>query len=215
MADSVISRLQTLSFSYREMEQMGFNPQFTEDYLNQLQNMVLVANEIDIDKAAIESNTLRLDIVEPIVSDNVDRLDIVEPIVTNNTDRLDIVEPIVTSNTGRLNLVEPIAAANAAAIALASGQLVGNNDFATVPVGGVVNLMALVADAVDSLAEITIVDIGAAPALYDQTYTQSVTDLLNDTKAKHNQLRLDLNLVVTQLNELLDNSITAKQMAAV
>lgn len=201
MADSVISKLQTLSFSYREMEQMGFNAQFTEDYLNQLQNMVLVANEIDIDKAAIESNTLRLDIVEPIVTDNTGRLDIAEPIIADNTDRLDIVEPI--------------AAANAAAIALASGQLIGNEDFATDLIGGVVNLMALVADAVDSLAEITIVDIGAAPALYDQTYTQSVTDLLNDTKAKHNQLRIDLNLVVTQLNELLANSITAKQMAAV
>ena len=64
-------------------------------------------------------------------------------------------------------------------------------------------------------AEITIVDIGAAPVAYDQTYTDSVTTLLNDTKAKHNQLLLDLNAAIVQLNELIANSKTAKQMALV
>lgn len=200
MATPISDRFQTLAFSYAEMAAMGFNYQFTEDYLNQIRNLLIVSSEVDTDKEAIESNTSRLDNVEPIVANNVLRLDTVEPVVENNTLRLEVVEPI--------------AAANAAAIALASGQLVGNNDFATSLVGGVVNLMALVSDAVDSNANITMVDIGVAPAAYDQTYTQSVTDLLNDTKAKHNQLVTDVNAVIAQLNELILNSITAKQMSA-
>lgn len=200
MASPISDRFQTLAFSYAEMASMGFNYQFTEDYLNQIRNLLIVSSEVDIDKDNIESNTLRLDAVEPVVE--------------SNTLRLDTVEPVVENNVLRLNAVEPIAAANAAAIALASGQLVGNNDFATSLVGGVVNLMALVSDAVDSNANIAMVDVGVAPAVYDQAYTQSVTDLLNDTKSKHNQLVTDVNAVITQLNELISNSITAKQMSA-
>jgi len=96
-----------------------------------------------------------------------------------------------------------------------SGNSVGTEDFCTILVGGVVLLMELVNDAVDSTQTIVLADIAAAPAVYDQTFTDTMVAMANDTKAKHNQLVTDMNLVVTQLNDLIAKSKTAKQMAII
>jgi len=93
-----------------------------------------------------------------------------------------------------------------------TGENVGTEDFCTDLVGGVVLLMELVNDAVDSTQQITIVDLLAAPVAYDQTYTQLATDLANDTKAKHNQLVTDLNAAIAQINDLISKAKTAEQM---
>tara|TARA_Y100000310_G_scaffold240718_1_gene244595 strand:- start:570 stop:1133 length:564 start_codon:yes stop_codon:yes gene_type:complete len=93
-----------------------------------------------------------------------------------------------------------------------TGVNVGTEDFCTEILGGVVLLMELVNDAVDSTQEIVLTDIAAAPASYDQAYTQTLADMANDTKAKHNQLVLDLNLAIAQLNDLIAKAKTAKQM---
>ena len=95
-----------------------------------------------------------------------------------------------------------------------AGNNVGTLDYCTLILGGVVDLAALVADAVDSTAEVTIADVGAAPAAYNQVYTDEQTDMINDIKAKHNTLMTDLNLVVAQLNDIVSKMITAKQMSA-
>ena len=94
-----------------------------------------------------------------------------------------------------------------------NGNIVGDNDFCTELIGGVVNLMALVVDAVDSTAEVTVSDVGPAPVGYDAVYAQQQTDLINDVKEKHNTMLSDLNNAIAQLNELIANSKTAKQMA--
>jgi hypothetical protein len=93
-----------------------------------------------------------------------------------------------------------------------AGNIVGNLNFCTDLVGGVVLLMDFVVSAVASTAEVTIADVGAAPVAYSQTYADSQTALINDVKAKHNTLLTDVNNAITQLNELITNSITAKQM---
>ncbi|MCK5616966.1 hypothetical protein KAR91_84675 [Candidatus Pacearchaeota archaeon] len=93
-----------------------------------------------------------------------------------------------------------------------TGVNVGTEDFCTQVVGGVVFLAGLVADAVDSTAEVTIPDVGIAPIAYSDVYAQQQTDLLNDIKDKHNTLLADLNNAITQFNELLANMKTARQM---
>lgn len=82
-----------------------------------------------------------------------------------------------------------------------TGDNVGNEDYCTEVLGGVVDLAALIAD----LTPIVTVDIGAAPVAYDETYTNSVTDLTNENKAKINE-------IVTKVNDLLAGQILAKQM---
>lgn len=203
MADKITDLLATLNLNYKELGDMGFDPVFIEDYLNSVRNSFVLANESQVDRDEIESNTQRLDIAEPKIQSNTDRLDIAEPKIQSNAYRLDTAEPIIADNTNRLDTVEPIAAANASAIALASGQLVGNLDFATPAVGGVVLLAALISD----LTQITTADIGAAPATYDQAYTQSVTDLTNENKAKINE-------IVLKIKEIIAGQIVAKQMSA-
>jgi len=93
-----------------------------------------------------------------------------------------------------------------------TGDNVGTEDFCTALVGGVVLLMELVNDAVASTQEITIDDIDPAPGSYDQVHAQTIVDMANDTKSKHNQLVLDLNAAITQINDLIAKAKTAKQM---
>jgi len=93
-----------------------------------------------------------------------------------------------------------------------TGDNVGTEDFCTALVGGVVLLMDLVNDAVASTQTIVLADIATAPGAYNQAYTQTLADLANDTKAKHNQIVLDLNAAITQINDLIAKAKTAKQM---
>ena len=93
-----------------------------------------------------------------------------------------------------------------------NGDIVGFNDTATESAVGLVARMTSIADAVETTVDITTADIGAAPATYDQTYTQSVTDLTNENKAAINQLASDLNDAIDVLNNLLAESKTSGQM---
>lgn len=93
-----------------------------------------------------------------------------------------------------------------------TGDNVGTEDFCTELIGGVVLLSELVNNAADSTQQITLVDITAAPASYNQTYTQTLASMANDTKAKHNQLVLDLNAAIAQINDIISKAKTAKQM---
>lgn len=93
-----------------------------------------------------------------------------------------------------------------------NGDIVGFNDTATESTVGLVARMASIADAVETTVDITTSDIGAAPATYDQAYTQSVTDLTNENKAAINQLASDLNDAIAVLNNLLAESKTSGQM---
>lgn len=93
-----------------------------------------------------------------------------------------------------------------------NGDIVGFDDLADESTVGLVKRMAYIADAVETTVDITTADIGAAPATYDQDYTQSVTDLTNENKAAINQLASDLNDAIAVLNNLLAESKTSGQM---
>lgn len=93
-----------------------------------------------------------------------------------------------------------------------NGDIVGFNDLADEVTVGLVKRMASIADAVETTVNITTADIVAAPVAYDQTYTQSVTDLTNENKAAINQIASDLNDAISVLNNLLAESKTSGQM---
>jgi len=82
-----------------------------------------------------------------------------------------------------------------------TGDVVGDEDYCTEVLGGVVDLAALIAD----LTPIATADIAAAPVAYDESYTNLVTDLTNENKAKINE-------IVTKVNSILAGQILAKQM---
>lgn len=115
----------------------------------------------------------------------------------------------IQTNTDNLQVHENSASAHGVI-----GSNVGTGDYAQLAIGGTVLLSSLVSDAIDSTATIATVDIGSAPATYDQAYAQSQTDLINETKAAHNQLVTDLNSSIAVINSTLAAMIAAKQMAA-
>lgn len=93
-----------------------------------------------------------------------------------------------------------------------NGDIVGKSDLATETLVGLVKQMGLIADAVASTVSVTSSDIAAAPAAYDQTYTDTVKTLANETKADLNTLVTDVNNAITKINAIFAESITSGQM---
>lgn len=92
------------------------------------------------------------------------------------------------------------------------GDNVGTNNFATRTVGGTVLLCPFVKPTGQSTAIIEAPDIVDAPELYDKSYAQSQTNLINETKSKHNLLLLDLNKSLSVIDSLITELIVSKQM---
>jgi len=163
----------------------------------------------DIDDliAAVESNIIAIaenkqaiDINTQAIAQNV--IDIAQ-----NSDDIEANEIAIDQLTISLNAHISQSQAHGS-----NGDIVGFNDTANESTVGLVKRMALIADAVETTVDITTPDIGAAPATYDQAYTQSVTDLTNENKAAINQLASDLNDAIAVLNNLLAESKSSGQM---
>jgi hypothetical protein len=95
-----------------------------------------------------------------------------------------------------------------------NGNIIGDQDFATVLLFGLVKQMAQVANAVDSTVSVDAVDatistvsvdspdVVAAPVAYDQTFTDTIVTLINELKADVNQVVTDVNPSATLSNEI-------------
>ena len=188
MVDFVISRAQ-LGYEQVQAENPKWSHLMVNDYLGITQSNIQLIQ-------AIQDNQLAIDALEVRVTQNETDIGALEIRVT-------AVE---------LNLTNHIADTGAHGV---TGTNVGTGDYCTLAQGGVVDLMALVANAVASAAEIILADVGAAPAAYSQAYADLQTALLNDVKDKHNTMLADLNNAITQFNDLVAKSKTAKQMSTV
>ena len=82
----------------------------------------------------------------------------------------------------------------------ATGDIVGNEDFAQAAIGGVV----LLASKVDELTQNT-VNVANAPAAYDQAHTQSLVEAINSLASKQND-------IIGKINEFIQSQQNAKQM---
>lgn len=201
MANDVRLSIRTLNLSAGQLKQITsrqgaeWSNDLINDYLTIVQNFIDIATRID-------------DVIEQ-VDENTENIE---------TNRLAI---IVNADNIELNRIEIIVVKEDLQTHIDSdsehgvlGVNVGTQNFCDELIGGVVLLSSFVADAVASTAEVTIPDVGTPPGGYTSAYAQQQTDLINDVKAKHNQLVVEVNAVVTQLNALLLSIITAKQMAA-
>lgn len=161
-------------------------------------------NAIDENKAEADQDLVDVDAAlnQTIASVNQNILDINENegnITTNTSDIL----------TNKTSIEDHKALTEAHG---SNGDIVGKDDLATESLVGLVKQMALVSDAVTSTVSVDSADIAAAPATYDQTYTDTVKTLSNEMKADINQLVTDVNNAITQINAILANSKTSGQM---
>ncbi len=93
-----------------------------------------------------------------------------------------------------------------------NGDIVGKSDTATESFAGLVQRMANITDATATAASVVVADVVAAPATYNQAYTQTIADLANANKSAINTIATDLNAAIGKLNDLLANSRTSGQM---
>ncbi len=187
---------------YRRVAYKGGNS--IDENIEDIEDLVAAveANIIAIaeNKEAIQVNAQNIEINAEAIAKNI--LDIAE-----NADNIEINRQSIEQLELALNNH-----INASQAHGSNGDIVGFNDLADEATVGLVKRMASIADAVETTVDITTADIGAAPAAYDQAYTQSVTDLTNENKAAINQLASDLNDAIAVLNNLLAESKTSGQM---
>lgn len=185
MATTTRQQLRTLNLSARQLKDMSRNSgaewsdEIVNEWLNNLQNSIIVANSSDENIDSIEQNSIDID--------------------TNSVD----------INTNAVNFENHDTSTMEHGV---TGNNVGDEDFCTQLVGGVVLLMELVNDAILSNEIITSPNVLTAPAAYNQAYIQTIANLANGCKSRHNSLVEDFNNAVTQINDLIAKSKTAKQM---
>jgi len=92
----------------------------------------------------------------------------------------------------------------------ATGNIVGTNDYATPALGGTVKQATAVADSTASTVTVTITPT-APSAAYAQAEAVTWVNAINEHKAAINQLKTDLNAVITLFNSSLATERTALQ----
>lgn len=174
-------------------------------------------NDFTRDYAAVKRNSQNADGTIDDLSARVDILDAEVIAINIRIDgvelRIDAVELRLTTVEGevdtlRIDLDAHIAAQSAHG---ATGDIVGTDDYASLTTGGTVLQANTVGDANLIIASVP-ASIGAAPLVYDQTYTDSQTAAINLLSASLFAVILGLNSNATQFNNLLSSMRTAKQL---
>lgn len=114
----------------------------------------------------------------------------------------DTVKDKHVSNAQMKTTADHIAATNAHG---ATGDIVGNEDYATTSEYGVVKKAETQTDATASTVSVTSTDAGA-------TYTSAEQTLINELKADVNTLTTDLNAAIAVINALIDKLQAADLM---
>ncbi|MCP3679386.1 MAG: hypothetical protein GY782_03610 [Gammaproteobacteria bacterium] len=202
--DKLPLNIDTMAFSYREMSDLGFDPEFTQDYLEQIRNIIAVIEKSNESTDQINSNTESIETIKPKVASNTERLDIVEPKVSKNTSDISTNKSSIDSNSQAISGVSSDLSNHKSDSSAhgVSGSNVGSENYAEESKGGAV----LLAGAIEDLTQIARPDIEDAPSSYSQFYAQSVTALTNENKAKINE-------IVLKINEIIAGQVSAKQMA--
>ena len=189
-------RLQNYIFTEAELQRTlgGKLPdQFIKDYIASKTNSQALLE-------AIDKNTVD---IETIFADLVD----IEAEIAGLDARVTTVEgDVATLQTDLTNHIADTETHGA------TGDIVGNLDYCTSLVGGVVLEAVAVADA--GAASITPpTALGAAGATYLQAYAQSQTDAINTLITNVTDLRNFLNSAITVINSSLASERGAKQRA--
>lgn len=142
------------------------------------------------------------------------RLDTVEGQVASLEIRVTTAEAAIVDIDARLVIAEDTLATHIAASEAhgASGNIVGDLDFATEIVGGVV----FKAGNIPYVPAVTITPpavVGAAPAAYNQAYAQQQTDAINALIANIGTAQTGFNQSKVSFDDLVDAMIAARQMA--
>ena len=214
-------RIEDLALDQDDIREILSTAGFKGDALDTL-SLDLSQKQANINTVAQGTNSLEIQVALNVIAidDNATAISTNTANIATNTTDIGTNATNISTNTGNITTNATNIGtnttnitANTNAIALASGQLVGNLDFATSGTGGVVLEAVNVSDAVQSTVSVTSPDATAAPVVYDQTDAQTAVTLVNELKSDLNQAITDFNAVTAQLNAFLLANQNANQMA--
>lgn len=208
MADkiNVVDYLPTEREISQVLERSDWKKLFSRDYSANKGNLGRTVDATDANTADIVLIKVRLDGVES-------RLDAAEGKIVELDLRLTTAEGKIVDIDARLVTAEQTLYPHVAASVAhgASGDIVGNTDFATELVGGVVLRSRTVPYAPTIVLNPPAL-IGAAPAAYSQAYAQQQTDAINALIADANSTQNGFSLFKTEFDKLIDEMKLAKMM---
>lgn len=127
-----------------------------------------------------------------------------EGLLTVNSSLSDTIEEVNENKTSiddqGETINEHIESANAHG---ANGELVGNLNFSTEDVAGVLKALGVINNAIIISIAVTESDATAAPATYDQAHVETLVDLANNNKQVINDLVSDVGNLKNKINELI------------
>lgn len=188
---------------------------------NNITTLEELIDQVELNISAIQSNAEAIQVNSDNIQTNAENIQTNADNIAQNS--ADIVQNALGIAQNAINIQANVDAilflsnalsdhVNAFEAHGSNGDIVGFNDLADESTVGLVLKMTEVSGAVATTVNIVTADLGAAPATYDQTYTQSAADLTNENKAAINQLATDLNAAITVLNNLIAASKAAGQM---
>lgn len=178
----------------------SFQNQFTQDYA------ALKRDTSDIG-ILISELTVRVDQSEVDILALDSRLGAAEGSIISLGSRLTTAEDNIATVTFNLNTHTSATSAHGAI-----GNIVGTNNYCTSVLGGTVLQASAVAAATASTVNMT-QSANAAGVAYSQTDAATWVNELAEHKAGINQLKVDLNALITLFNQSLTTEQSAKQRA--
>lgn len=183
------------------LERTDWRKLFSRDYISSKGNLGRTVDATDANTADIVLIKGRLTIAEGQIVELQIRITAAEEKI------VDIDARLVTAE----ETLYPHVNANQAHGSV--GDIVGNRDFATETVGGVVLRSKLVPYAPTILLTPPSL-IGAAPAEYSQAYAQQQTNAINELIADANSIQTGFNLYKVEFDKLIDAMKLAKMMSS-
>lgn len=188
------------------LERTDWRKLFSRDYISSKGNLGRTVDATDANTADIVVIKVRLDDVESRLTTAEGQIVELEIRITTAEEKIvDIDARLVTAED---TLYPHVAATQAHG---ASGNIVGDTDFATESIGGVVLRSRLVPYAPTIVLTPPSL-IGAAPATYSQAYAQQQTDAINALIADANSTQNGFDLYEIEFNRLIDEMKIAKMM---
>lgn len=178
---------------------ISFQSKFTRDYVS-------IKGDINNNNYELNQLTIRVQIAENDIDAIEIRLDQAETDISDIDSRLTTAEGDLATVTSDLSDHEADQSAHGA-----TGDIVGTNDYCTTSIGGTVLLAEAVAD-VTPVSVSAAITPAAAGAAYVQADAATWVNALFEHRTNINQLATAVSNLITQLNLLLANSRTAKQL---
>ena len=175
------------------------DPALREFFFNSSIDLTNISDSTNENNDNIKKNSENITKNTTKITENTQNIEFNRKNIESNTQKIEINRQNIESNKQELDTH-----VNSKSQHGATGDIVGNQDFCTDVLGGVV----LLCDSVTKLDIIQPIEIPPAPESYNQDYFNNLATAVNNNHAV-------LIKLVEKVNEIIDKQVAAKQIANV